>query len=139
MALPRAWYVRGAHRRKKVQKGKLSSRAAWELFCVYSKAITNISRTDSGNSWSRLFAMPYQGECNCGGIKVSIEDEAAAENKPIFCHCLSCRRQSGALGTYVLVLPEGDVTVTGPLKAYLDDKTDSGTSLHRWFCEVCGW
>lgn len=101
--------------------------------------------------------MPYQGECNCGGIQVSIEDKAAAASQPIFCHCLSCKRQSGArrsrvastspdmkadvmlVGTYVLVVPENDVTITGPLKAYLDNKTDSGTLLHRWFCEVCGW
>lgn len=80
-----------------------------------------------------------QGHCNCEAIKVTIADDLPAEsNNSIFCHCTNCRRQSGALGTYVMIVDDKDVTVTGEPKDYLDMKADSGTPLHRWFCGTCG-
>ncbi|EXJ71439.1 uncharacterized protein A1O5_05247 [Cladophialophora psammophila CBS 110553] len=82
--------------------------------------------------------MPLKGQCNCGAIQVSVDDDAAEKSQPIFCHCSNCRRQSGALGTYVSMYPDADVTITGSPKDYEDRSTDSGTLLHRWFCGACG-
>ncbi|OCT52282.1 hypothetical protein CLCR_09145 [Cladophialophora carrionii] len=81
--------------------------------------------------------MVLEGECNCGAIKVTIND-AAENTQPVYCRCLNCRKQSGALGTYVTVISDEDVTVVGSPKDYIDRKTDSGTLLHRWFCGDCG-
>ena len=38
-----------------------------------------------------------------------------------------------------MVVPEDDATVTGDPKAYLDNDTDSGSMMQRWFCGDCGW
>jgi hypothetical protein len=42
-------------------------------------------------------------------------------------------------GTFVLILPEDEVSIDGDLKFYEDKKTDSGTTLNRFFCGTCGW
>jgi hypothetical protein len=41
-------------------------------------------------------------------------------------------------GTYIISVPEADVSVTGSPKAYLDKKTTSGVDMQRWFCGDCG-
>ncbi len=41
-------------------------------------------------------------------------------------------------GTIVIIVPDSEVTVEGTTKTYEDRKTDSGTLLHRVFCEICG-
>ena len=38
-----------------------------------------------------------------------------------------------------MVFPDNEVEVEGATKIYEDRKTDSGTLLHRVFCENCGW
>jgi len=78
--------------------------------------------------------MTLQGACNCGAIKVTIPDDV----QPAFCRCMNCRKQSGALGTYVALVADEDVTVTGSPKAYEDPGAESGKLLHRWFCGNCG-
>ena len=42
------------------------------------------------------------------------------------------------VGSYVAIIADDDITVTGTPKDYLDLKADSGTELHRWFCGDCG-
>jgi hypothetical protein len=69
---------------------------------------------------------------------MTIHDHALETARPAFCHCANCRRQSGATGSYVMTLKDGDFEVEGKPKDYLDKKTDSGTPLHRWFCGDCG-
>jgi hypothetical protein len=39
--------------------------------------------------------MVLEGECNCGAIKVTIND-SAEKTQPVYCRCLNCRKQSGA-------------------------------------------
>lgn len=99
--------------------------------------------------------MAVEGKCNCGAIKVSIDDKVAKETAPMFCRCSNCRRQSGAckcdlekywtecsyspVGTAVTLFPDAAVTISGNPKDYEDKTTDSGTVLHRLFCGDCGW
>lgn len=71
----------------------------------------------------------------CGAVTVKV-DELPKES--VYCHCDNCKRQSGASGTYVTIADEGKTNVDGPVKLYLDKKTDSGNPLERWFCEACG-
>jgi hypothetical protein len=42
------------------------------------------------------------------------------------------------VGSVVMLMPEADVTVSGPTKTYIDKKTDSGVDLERIFCGFCG-
>lgn len=78
-----------------------------------------------------------QGHCNCRAITVTIPD-SHAQSGTVFCGCLNCRRQSGAVGTFLCVVDRNDVKIEGEPKGYLDKDTDSGTELTRWFCGDCG-
>lgn len=82
--------------------------------------------------------MPLKGHCNCGAIQVTIQDKGLEGAAPGYCHCANCRRQSGARGSYVMLVDDNDFTVEGKPKDYLDKETDSGTPLHRYFCGDCG-
>lgn len=82
--------------------------------------------------------MPLKGECNCGAIKVTIADQPPESSGSILCHCLNCRKQGGALGTFIMAIKDEDLTVEGEPKMYLDTKADSGKDLKRWFCGTCG-
>ena len=91
----------------------------------------------------------------CGGVKVTVQDQPA-DKTSAYCHCLNCKKQSGASkqirhrmivspasdflqgGTFVMIVPDNEVKVEGTTKIYEDRKTDSGTLLHRVFCENCG-
>jgi hypothetical protein len=82
--------------------------------------------------------MPLAGHCNCGAIKVTILDQGLDGAHPSFCHCTNCRRQSGATGSYVMLVDDANFKLEGIPKDYLDMKTDSGTPMHRYFCGDCG-
>jgi hypothetical protein len=82
--------------------------------------------------------MTLIGECNCGAIKVTIADQPPESASSVLCHCLNCRKQSGGIGTWIMVIPDEDITLEGQPKEYLDTKTDSGKDLKRWFCGTCG-
>ena len=81
--------------------------------------------------------MPLHGHCNCERIKVTIQ-ESEATGGTLFCHCLNCRRQSGGIGTVLLLVPEDDVKVEGSPTYYLDNDTTTGNPMKRWFCANCG-
>ena len=99
--------------------------------------------------------MPLYGECMCGGVTVTVQDQPA-DKTSAYCHCLNCKKQSGASkqtwhrtivspasdimqgGTLIMAVANNEVQVEGTTKIYEDRKTDSGTLLHRVFCENCG-
>lgn len=86
--------------------------------------------------------MPLHGHCNCNAIKVTILDQpSGADHATVYCHCSTCRRQSGASGTYVIAVDEDLVKIDDPQgvqKTWKDLLTDSGTPLDRQFCGTCG-
>lgn len=82
--------------------------------------------------------MPLHGECNCSSIKVMVADQPPEKAGSINCLCSNCRRQSGGLGTFIMLIDDADVTVEGQPKVYMDMKADSGKPLERWFCGECG-
>ena len=86
--------------------------------------------------------MPLTGHCNCTAITVTIADPKEGKHSTMYCHCTTCKRQSGAFGTCVLIADEDQVKIEDPKgyqKTWNDDLTDSGTPLKRQFCGNCGW
>ena len=78
--------------------------------------------------------------CPCGSISLFIPSPA---NPPlIFCHCASCRAQSGsAFGTSLPLA----TSLLFPLPPDLESKlavferpTDSGNTMRCYFCRACG-
>jgi hypothetical protein len=79
--------------------------------------------------------LPIAGGCNCRAVRYTIDTAPLAV---MACHCTSCRRQSGATYSVNLVVPVGSMTVTGELASWTDPDTESGQTLERQFCPICG-
>lgn len=82
------------------------------------------------------------GSCLCGSITVTVtqKDLFTPPNGHI-CHCINCRKITGASSAALLMLPSGNVTLSDPkeyLKTYMDHDTASGNPLPRSFCSNCG-
>ncbi len=74
------------------------------------------------------------GGCLCGAVTYEAKGEPMIVGH---CHCVDCRKASGAgHGTHV-AMPESDVKVKGEVKGYAHP-TDSGNSVERCFCPKCG-
>jgi len=82
--------------------------------------------------------MPIQGRCNCGAISITINNDDVFKNNT-FCHCLSCRKQSGGAGTIVVPLEDEDIVMKGEPKVWVDDDTTTGFPMGRWYSGGCGW
>ncbi len=70
----------------------------------------------------------------CGAVRY----ECSAE--PVMmanCHCRDCQRASGGAYVPVLIVPRNALRITGEVR-YFDVKGDSGETLSRGFCPVCG-
>lgn len=75
-----------------------------------------------------------EGGCLCGAVRYVIR----AEPRPgVVCHCTHCRKQSGSLFSFNLVVRETDYEQQGETKVYVDSG-DSGQPVHRHFCGRCG-
>lgn len=74
------------------------------------------------------------GRCLCGACSFRSVGEAQFAGH---CHCVDCRKASGAGHcTHVVVSGEGFES-EGPVRLY-DKPADSGSMVTRAFCEVCG-
>lgn len=75
--------------------------------------------------------MPHNGRCHCGAIRY----ELAAEPKDVsLCHCIDCRRSSGAPVVAWAGFAEGDLKVTRGAPKTINS---SGAAM-RSFCADCG-
>ena len=74
------------------------------------------------------------GRCLCGRVEVSVVRAAAI---PAVCHCTHCQKQTASAFSPVLIVPIGDITITGELKSY-EDTNDAGDRVTRMFCPNCG-
>lgn len=75
------------------------------------------------------------GGCQCGAVRYAI---GGAPVDVYVCHCRECRRQSSsAFGISVIVRSADLQLVTGTLKRW-SRATDSGGTLHCFFCGACG-
>lgn len=74
------------------------------------------------------------GGCLCGAVRYS------ADTDPAFtavCHCKNCQKQTGTSSSVIVGIPAGALSVSGPLKTFMD-VGDSGQAVHRRFCPHCG-
>ena len=75
--------------------------------------------------------MMYHGQCQCGAIEYEV---TGPPNSVSICHCVDCRRSSGAPMMSWAEFPDAQVKVTkGQLKTF----NSSGTAM-RSFCGDCG-
>ena len=74
------------------------------------------------------------GGCLCGAVRYTLRSEPVAT---AVCHCTHCQKQSGAMFSTNLVVPESAFELTGETKVYAD-KGDSGQAVLRVFCGACG-
>ena len=74
------------------------------------------------------------GGCLCGKVRYSADVEPAFVG---VCHCRNCQKVSGSAFGIVVGLPQPAVSVQGDLTTF-NDKGDSGNTLFRRFCPVCG-
>ncbi|KAE8154214.1 Mss4-like protein [Aspergillus avenaceus] len=81
--------------------------------------------------------MVYEGQCNCGGIRVQVAQRPGAS---LVCHCRNCGRSGGG-ASINYVLDEQEVVVVDDgarLKSFEDTNTKSGNRIQRKFCSICG-
>lgn len=80
--------------------------------------------------------------CLCGSITVNVTQKSLF-TKPNghICHCMNCRKITGASAATLLLLPSENVTLNDPrgcLKTYMDHDAGSGKPLPRSLCSNCG-
>lgn len=75
--------------------------------------------------------MPLSGQCFCGAITYQVSGEP---DFVALCHCIDCRRASGAPMVAWAMFPEAALTLT---KGTPKTINSSGTAM-RSFCADCG-
>lgn len=79
-----------------------------------------------------------KGSCLCGSIQVSISGEPI---KRFVCYCSDCRKGSGHLGQFIVMLDTKDIEISDSnsrLKEYTVTSTKSGFPKRKQFCCECG-
>ena len=75
-----------------------------------------------------------RGGCMCRAIRYEVTGE------PLFgghCQCRDCQHESGGGHTSFMAFPAKDVRLEGTPR-YYESKADSGNTIRRGFCPVCG-
>ncbi|MEP2235149.1 MAG: GFA family protein [Alteripontixanthobacter sp.] len=73
---------------------------------------------------------PLSGGCHCGAIRYEISGDVLNH---ALCHCIDCRRTSGAPMVGWAMVPDTALTVTGETSVYA-----SSEDARRHFCIQCG-
>ena len=76
----------------------------------------------------------FSGGCLCGAVRYTSKVDPA---RVLNCHCVDCRKSTGAsYGTNAFV-PADQVELTGTLHVY-EHSADSGNTMTKHFCPNCG-
>lgn len=79
--------------------------------------------------------MNLRGGCLCGAVRY---ESSGAPARQFVCHCRDCRRAGGGVFHAGVAVPRAGFTITsGELRTYRS-KADSGRSIMRSFCPICG-
>ena len=74
------------------------------------------------------------GGCLCGKVKYTI---SAAPRVMSQCHCDDCRKSTGTGHASNAFFKQDDVHINGEIRGY-DSLADSGSTITRYFCPICG-
>ncbi|EYE96829.1 GFA family protein [Aspergillus ruber CBS 135680] len=74
------------------------------------------------------------GGCFCGKVRIKYNGQPLASG---LCHCLDCRKLTGALYTYNYVVRSAELDISGSLKE-VAKTSDSGNNIRNFFCPDCG-
>ena len=76
---------------------------------------------------------PIEGGCLCGAARYSVAEQRGGGH----CYCADCRKSGGSSHCSHMMVPDKAFTLQGELRHY-DKATDSGNTVSRGFCGVCG-
>ncbi len=78
--------------------------------------------------------MSHPGGCLCGAVRYIIAAEPVGAR---MCWCRDCQRIASGSATVNVLFPEEAVAITGDLGLFTMI-ADSGNTVERGFCKVCG-
>ncbi|WP_118181129.1 GFA family protein [Paraburkholderia phosphatilytica] len=86
--------------------------------------------TSTGTGSNPHSDVVQEGGCACGAVRFRV---SAPPKRVGMCHCMTCRRVSGAPFALFVIFHGKDVTVQGRTEAWRSSETG-----RRHFCPVCG-
>ena len=78
--------------------------------------------------------MTHPGGCLCGAVRFTISADPIGAR---MCWCRDCQRIASGSATVNVLFPEEAVSITGDLGLFTMI-ADSGNTVERGFCKVCG-
>jgi hypothetical protein len=79
--------------------------------------------------------MDLAGGCLCGAVRYR---SSGPQVRQFVCHCRDCQRSGGSVFHVGVVVPRAGFTIThGELRRH-QSKADSGRTITRNFCPICG-
>jgi hypothetical protein len=72
--------------------------------------------------------------CLCGSLRVIVDGEPLVVN---ICHCIDCRRRTGAAFSYNAYFPREHVRIEGTAQSY-EREGQEGRKIRHHFCPKCG-
>lgn len=79
-------------------------------------------------------APPYAGGCLCGAVRYQLSARPIGVNA---CHCMDCKKLTGATHLLMLLCNRDDFTATGETDRYRK-RADSGREIDLVRCASCG-
>ena len=77
--------------------------------------------------------MALRGSCQCGGVQFEVSDDFEVRS---FCHCTTCKKLSGGVGTANGRLRSDEVTILQGEELLRTYQPEEGSA--KTFCWVCG-
>ena len=78
--------------------------------------------------------VPFEGGCKCGAVRYTCTAEPMAA---VHCQCRDCQKDSGSGHASHLMVPKPALAISG-YPSFYDYAADSGNTVTRGFCGVCG-
>jgi len=78
---------------------------------------------------------PYQGRCQCGGIRYQVSD---GPRQVVACHCTECQTQSGSAFGMTMVVAEAAFSITMGEPRFYRSTSSTGRAKLGAFCPDCG-
>ena len=79
-------------------------------------------------------APPYHGGCLCGAVRYTVTARPLAMSA---CHCVDCKRLTGATHNLSIAIPRDSLSHTGATESYRKT-ADSGRQADVVRCAACG-